>query len=203
MTVSNPATLSSANTEFSGNGTLSALVRGGSYVSSSASSTISTTVSGLALSQFNGVTKPAVDTPLSINGKTYSAGMIVSSGSGTIGYQFTTTNATWTVNLNRAGGTGSPAAGSQDSGAVPTGATQVRLTLTYQSGTSVTTNNTASTATTLSSTGVGAGIVSPSILQNNPGSQCQYNLKIEYLNSGGTVISTTNIALAPSWSGNV
>lgn len=59
MTVSNPASLSSANAEFGGNGSLSALVRGGSYVASNASSTISTTVVGLALSQFNGVTKPA------------------------------------------------------------------------------------------------------------------------------------------------
>ena len=58
MTVSNPATLSSANNEFGGNGTLSALVRGGSYVPSNASATIATAVGSLNLSQFNGVTKP-------------------------------------------------------------------------------------------------------------------------------------------------
>jgi hypothetical protein len=59
MTVSNPASLSSATAEFSGPGSLSALVRGGSYVAAGASASISTAVAGLALSQFNGVTKPA------------------------------------------------------------------------------------------------------------------------------------------------
>lgn len=71
MTVSNPATLSSANAEFSGNGSLSALVRGGSFVPSNASSAISTSVAGLALSQFNGVTKPVAGiSSVSISGNT-------------------------------------------------------------------------------------------------------------------------------------
>lgn len=114
MTVSNPASLSSANAEFGGNGTLSALVRGGAYVASNASATISTTVSGLALSQFNGVTKPSAAVSASVSpgsaGGTYpntntSAGsgsvtVSASGGNGSFSYS-------WAIQAGSQSGTGS------------------------------------------------------------------------------------------------
>jgi hypothetical protein len=56
MAVTNPAKMSSIKTEFAGPNNFSLYVRGGSYVSASAPSQISTTAVGLAMSQFNGVT---------------------------------------------------------------------------------------------------------------------------------------------------
>jgi len=58
MAVSNPATMSSIKSEFGGPNNLSAYVRGGTYVPMNAANQISTTVSGLAVSQFSGVIKP-------------------------------------------------------------------------------------------------------------------------------------------------
>lgn len=57
MTVSNPASFSSIKAEFAGSNNFSQYYRGGPYVNSAQSSTISTTANGLAMSQFNGVTK--------------------------------------------------------------------------------------------------------------------------------------------------
>lgn len=54
-TVSNPAKLSSIVSVYPGSNSLAAHVRGGSIVPMSASSAISTTVAGLEISQFNGV----------------------------------------------------------------------------------------------------------------------------------------------------
>lgn len=142
------------------------------------------------------------NTPLPINGKLYNGGLLVSTGSGTIGYSVSVYGGYCTVSLSRSGGTGSPAAGQQDRVALPSGATSCRLTLTYQSGTTCTTTNNAATAIAIS-TGASASITSPSILSNNPGSQTQYNVMIELLNAGGSVISTSNITWAPSWSGSV
>lgn len=106
MTVSNPATLSSANAEFSGNGTLTALVRGGSYVAIGNSSTIATSAGLLALSQFNGVTKvsslSATLSPTTVSGSgqgTQGSGAVTSAamtcnpvgGSGTYSYTWSVT----------------------------------------------------------------------------------------------------------------
>jgi len=59
MPVSNPAKMSSIKAEFGGTNKLSDYRRGGTYVPSNSASTISTTVNGLAISQFSGVSKPA------------------------------------------------------------------------------------------------------------------------------------------------
>lgn len=68
MTVSNPASFSSIKAEFGGSNNFSDYYRGGPYVSSAVSAAISTTIAGLAMSQFNGVSKPAGITGLSIDG---------------------------------------------------------------------------------------------------------------------------------------
>jgi len=60
MPVSNPAKLSSIKAEFGGPNNLSAYTRGGTYVPMNSPSQIKTTVNGLAISQFNGVSKPPV-----------------------------------------------------------------------------------------------------------------------------------------------
>ena len=82
MTVSNPATLSSVKANFGGPGNLAAYVRGGSYVPIGGPSSISTTVSGLALSQFNGVSPY---TPISISNATNVYGVISSKGTFNLG----------------------------------------------------------------------------------------------------------------------
>ena len=59
MAVSNPATFSSVRAEFGGSTKFSDYYRGGPYVPLNAAAGISTTAVGLALSQFNGVSKPS------------------------------------------------------------------------------------------------------------------------------------------------
>jgi hypothetical protein len=85
VTVSNPAKLSSVKAEFGGPNNLTAYYRGGPYVPSDASSTISTTAAGLKLSQFNGVTKPAALTasanPSSVSGSRTTGGTVNSTNS--------------------------------------------------------------------------------------------------------------------------
>ncbi len=85
-TVSNPATMSSVAVVFGGPGNLAAYVRGGTYVPIGASSTISTTVAGLRLSQFNGVTNSpamtAAASPTSVSAST-AAPATITTGSST------------------------------------------------------------------------------------------------------------------------
>lgn len=144
----------------------------------------------------------STNTPLPINGKAYSAGMIVSTGSGSIGYSFGVNASTWSVTLSRAGSTGSPAAGTQDSGATPSGAATCQISLSLTSGSAMTTTNNASSPLALAST-PSCSINISGILQNNPGSQATYAVQVNFYNSGGTLISTTNFTWSPSWSGNV
>lgn len=113
-TVSNPATLSSVISVFGNNGSptnLAAYVRGGSYVPSSASSTISTTAAGLALSQFNGVAYPAtltasisptfwasqpVSTPQTVTSASITCA--VTGSTGTVTYQWSVSSTYITIN---------------------------------------------------------------------------------------------------------
>ena len=65
MAVTSPASLSKIIAEFGGPNNLAAYVRGGAYVpNTSANSAISTTASGLAISQFVGASK---DNPATVN----------------------------------------------------------------------------------------------------------------------------------------
>lgn len=100
-TVTNPASLSSVMTVFSGPGNLAAMYKGGSYVPSNTSGSISTTASGLALSQFNGVSYPSAALTASVS-PSFLSGQTTSN----IGQTHTvTTNSAASVTAS--GGTGS------------------------------------------------------------------------------------------------
>lgn len=96
MAVSNPASFSSIRAEFGGSTKFSDYYRGGPYVPLNAAASISTTAVGLALSQFNGVSKPSAALAASGSASTLSS-FGSSKGTYTIG----------TCTVTASGGTGS------------------------------------------------------------------------------------------------
>lgn len=109
MAVTAPVSLSKIKAEFVGPNNLSAYVRGGSYVPNiSANAAISTTVSGLALSQFlNTVKYSPITIPVNWGStgttgsvSSSSQGLIVPMGSGTIRTQVTVQTGTTAIILN-------------------------------------------------------------------------------------------------------
>jgi hypothetical protein len=120
-------------------------------------------------------------TSLPINGQTFTSQPTFAGGISTSNLYFNTNNATWSV-------TGSY---SNTSGSIPSGATQCRVTVTYVSGnTGGSVTNPFSSMTALSSTTQSANVHLTSS-QSSP-VNATYSVKIEYANSSGTVISTTN-----------
>lgn len=139
----------------------------------------------------------AGSTALPINGQSYSNSVFVpAASSGTVTFQFRLTSATtWDLFVQRtAGCSGGPPTGTQTSGSVPSGAATVRYTPTYlaaggDTGPSTVTNSAASATALAANVNIGlqlggTGTSSPK--------QSTYNIKVEFLNSSGTVISTTN-----------
>jgi len=138
-------------------------------------------------------------TSLPINGKKYvCTGIWASGASGSVQFVFNLTSTTaWATSVTYPGSTsGSPAAGIQDSGAVPSGATQVRYTGTWNNASgdtgSYTLTNSAASATALAT--------SLNITLSMPGSgtsarQTTYTFKVEFLNASNAVISTTTFTV--------
>lgn len=136
---------------------------------------------------------------LPINGKRYvCTGIWAAGGSGSVQFVFNlTSSSAWATTVTYPGSSsGSPTAGTQDSGAVPSGATQVRYTGTWNNASgdtgSYTLSNGASSATALAT--------NVNMTLSMPGSgttvrQTTYNFKIEFLNASSVVISTTNFTV--------
>lgn len=136
-------------------------------------------------------------TALPINGNTYTTSVFVpAASSGNATFEFRLTSATtWDLYVQRTTGcSGSPAAGTQTSGAVPANAASVRYTPTYL-GASGDTGPATVTNGAPSPTAVGANVVVGLQLGGTGTSspkQSTYNIKVEFLNGSGVVISTTN-----------
>lgn len=153
-------------------------------------------VNGTDLRNYFGA--PAGNTPLPINGKAYHVtGIFAAAGAGSVTFQFQLVSGggTWVTNCARVGTTGgTPPQGTIDTGANPSGAAYVRFTPTYlasggDTGPASSVNNSAPSMTAISN-GLTLGIN----LGGSGGAPTQstYNFKVEYMNSGGTVISTSN-----------
>lgn len=111
MTVSNPASFSSIKAEFGGSNNFKDYYRGGPYVAIGASSAISTTAAGLAMSQFNGVTKPSAFTPVQ---RTYTSGSSITETAPTGASNVIV--AIWGAGGGGSRGTGTVAQGNMESG---------------------------------------------------------------------------------------
>lgn len=138
-------------------------------------------------------------TSLPINGKRYSCtGLYAAASSGSVNFFFGLSSTTaWQVQVSYAGASsGTPAAGILDSGAVPSGATTVQYTMTWQNASgdtgSYTATNGASSATALAAN-VNASLNMPA--NGTVNHQTTYTFTVVFRNSGGTAISTTTFTV--------
>lgn len=138
---------------------------------------------------------------LPINGTVYSQNVnIFSAGSGNANLTFQSTSSAYSVVGNGAGGTLTPAAGTRASGGIPAGAVTVQYTTAITSGSGGTVTNGATSPTAVSS--------NPTVLVQQggtgtgPGNDVRYSVKIDYRNSGGSIISSTTIYFDVSYEGS-
>lgn len=134
--------------------------------------------------------QPTGNTPLPINGQSFSASSQSGTQTSVANLTFSTNNSTWTIS-----GTASPSGNVSptQSGSIPTGATAVKFATTTngQAGTGVV-NNGAPSNTNLTGTQLSLNLhasSTPSTGDNN----IQVSAVITYYNSSGTAISTTSI----------
>lgn len=124
---------------------------------------------------------------LSINGKSYTANPTTAGSVSSATLQFVTNNSTFSVvDPNRSPTTVA-------SGSIPAGATQCRVTTTLLSGTPGNVFNQLSSFVALTGSSVRTEIGNLQDESGQPEIQSAYNLKIEYRNSSGVVISTSSV----------
>jgi len=126
---------------------------------------------------------------LPIDGQTYSGTPTGAGSVSSVTFQFATSSSAWS--LRDAGRSTSPIA----TGSPPSGATSCRVTLTRSAGIVADISNplSAFTVLTSSTTTVSVGITQTEAGQ--PPLNSTYSMKVEYRDSGGAVISTTNCSL--------
>lgn len=145
---------------------------------------------GTDMSAFFGVTSG--NTPLPIDGGNYTASAHSGTTTSVASLVFTMNNTGWVLTRNQSpnGGGGTIA-----SGPLPAGAVTAQFTLNVTSSTSSTTSsNSAPTNTTISATTLTASVQATSA-PSNPEHSITATLQINYLNSGGTNISQTNLTI--------
>lgn len=124
---------------------------------------------------------------LSINGKSYTANPTTAGSVSSATLQFITNNTAFSVvDPNRTPST-------VVSGTIPAGATQCRVTTTLASGTPADVFNQLSAFTPLTASNLRTEIGNFQDEDGQPEIQSTYNLKIEYRNSSGVVISTSSV----------
>ncbi len=150
---------------------------------------------GSDLNAYFGV--PNGNTPLPINGQSYSAFASSGTVSSVANLVFGTSNVGWSVTRTQNPGS----SGTLASGSLPSGAVAVAFNLTVTSSTTNTSSsNAAPSQTTLTGT-----LLSASIQANGSPSQPERDitatLRIDYFNGSGTNISTTNITISATATG--
>lgn len=200
-----PGTTPAPNTNITGAGAeLSTLFANILYGTAAPATGITTMVSGVQV-DLNTLyaAKGTASYSLPIQGETFNqATVIAHASSGSAALTFGVFSGNWSVSGSGAG-TLHPAAGTQASGPVPSGATTVKYAAVLQSATgspasSVT--NGAASATAISS--------NPTIVVNQngtgtgAGSTATYGMTVIFYNAGGTAISTTNFTFAVTYDGS-
>lgn len=133
---------------------------------------------------------PTGNTPLPINGNTYTAASSSGTGASSATLQFLLNSSGWQVNRTVSPNSGT---GTLASGSIPTGAVNFQYVLTITSSTSGTSStNGAPSSTPITGTAVGTTVTAtstPSTVEN----QIIATVQINFFNSSGVNISQTNI----------
>jgi hypothetical protein len=150
------------------------------------------------------------NTPLSINGQSYSAAVTIPhASSGSAAIEFLVSSSGWVLSNqnNDAGGTSTPAAGANyATGANPAGATSVEVVDTWLNS-SGDTGSGAATNGMATYTAITGTPVNYTLVVTGPGTdsdkQSTHQIVIYYKNAAGVIISTTSIQILCVQSGSV